>query len=126
MHPEAPPPSRPRFIRRDDIQLMVAVAWNDEGRRRGLRPLAWQIGDGDFVHFIGTADAYSPASRQEIIEDWIAELGVADDIDPVHELLRRDGSEMVWTGSIGAIGMQFRFPAPPVTRRLRSSPVPEG
>jgi hypothetical protein len=116
MHPEAPPPSRPRFIRRDDIQLMVAVAWNDEGRRRGLRPLAWQIGDGDFVHFIGTADAYSPASRQEIIEDWIAELGVADDIDPVH----------VWTGSIGAIGMQFRFPAPPVTRRLRSSPVPEG
>jgi hypothetical protein len=113
MHPHSAPPSTPRFLRREDIQLMIAVAWNDEGHRRGLRPLAWEIGDGDFVHFIGTADAYSPANRQAIVEDWIAELGIADDIDPVHALLSADGPDMVWTGSIGAIGIQFRYPAPP-------------
>jgi hypothetical protein len=126
MDPAPPPPSRPRFIRREDIQLMIAVAWNDEGRRRGLRPLAWEIGDGDFVHFIGTADAYSPATRQDIIEDWIAELGVADAIDPVHVPLSRSGPDMVWTGSIGAIGMQFRFPSPPLSAEdARPRPLPE-
>ena len=110
--PDAPHPPRPRFLRREDIELLIAVAWNEEGGRRGLRPLAWRLGDADFVHFIGSADAYTHDSRQEIIEDWIAELGLADSIDPLGPPLDRRGADMVWTGSIGAIGMQFRYPAP--------------
>ncbi|MBP2458387.1 hypothetical protein ABID70_000946 [Clavibacter michiganensis] len=113
MHFEAGPPPRRRFIRRADIELIVALAWNEEGHRRGLRPLAWQIGDGDFVHFIGDADAYAAASRRDIIEDWIAELGVLDAVESSDRPLLRDGPDVVWTGSVGAVGMQFRYPAEP-------------
>nr|WP_228494781.1 hypothetical protein [Clavibacter sp. VKM Ac-2873] len=96
---------------RGDIDLMVAIAWNAEGHQRGLRPLAWAVGDADFVHFIGSADAYSRAARREIIEDWIAELGLADVIDSTAPPLRRVGGDMVWTGAIDTIGMQFHYPA---------------
>jgi hypothetical protein len=100
-----------RAMSREDIELMVAVAWNEEGRQRGLRPLAWQLGDADFVHFIGSADAYSRAARREIIEDWIADLGLADRIDSTVPPLHRIGPDMVWTGTIDAVGLQFRYPA---------------
>lgn len=106
-----------RPLRLEDVELMIAVAWNDEGRRRGLRPLAWQVGDADFVHFTGSADAYAAGSRRDIIEDWIAELGLTDTIDPVIPPLRRVGADMVWTGSIDAVGMRFHYPAGPADPR---------
>ena len=111
MTAEAPMPLGRRWMRRADIELMVAIAWNAEGRTRGLRPLAWEIGDADFVHFIGSADAYSRTARREIIEDWIAELGLADDIDSTAPPLHRVGGDMVWTGAIDSVGVQFRYPA---------------
>ncbi|MFT2707147.1 hypothetical protein [Clavibacter zhangzhiyongii] len=107
---------RPRgrsALSREEIELMVAVAWNDEGLRRGLRPLAWQMGDADFVHFIGSADAYALGSRRGIIEHWIADLGLADSFDPLFPPLHRVGADMVWTGSIDTVGMQFHYPAGP-------------
>jgi hypothetical protein len=100
-----------RPLRLEDIELLIAVAWNDEGSRRGLRPLAWQVGDADFVHVTGSANAYAPASRRDIIEDWIAELGLTDTLDPAVPPLRRVGPDMVWTGSIDAVGMRFHYPA---------------
>jgi len=106
-----------RSMRLEDVELMIAVAWNDEGRRRGLRPLAWRVGDADFVHFRGSADAYAAASRRDIIEDWIAELGLADTLDPVVPPLRRVGPDMVWTGSIDTVGMRFHYPAGPADPR---------
>ncbi|CCE74613.1 hypothetical protein [Clavibacter nebraskensis] len=109
----APMPLGRRSLRRADIELMVAIAWNAEGRTRGLRPLAWEVGDADFVHFIGSADAYSHGARREIIEDWIAELGLADVIDSTAPPLHREGADMVWTGAIDSIGMQFHYPAEP-------------
>jgi hypothetical protein len=115
------PLGRRRAMSRADIELMVAVAWNAEGRLRGLRPLAWVIGDADFVHFTGNADAYSRAARREIIEDWIAELGLADLIDATAPPLQRVGRDMVWTGSIDSIGMQFRYPAEDDERRPSAS-----
>lgn len=111
MTAEAPTPLGPRSMGRADIELMVAMAWNAEGRQRGLRPLAWEIGDADFVHFIGSADAYTRAARREIIEDWIAGLGLADVIDSTAPPLHRVDGDMVWTGSIDTIGMQFHYPA---------------
>jgi hypothetical protein len=111
MTAEAPMPLGRRSMRREDIELMVAIAWNAEGRQRGLRPLAWEIGDADFVHFIGSADAYSRPARREIIEDWIAELGLADAIDSTAPPLHRVGGDMVWTGAIDSVGMQFHYPA---------------
>jgi len=102
-----------RSMRLEDVELMIAVAWNDEGRRRGLRPLAWQVGDADFVHFTGSADAYAAASRRDIIEDWIAELGLTDVLDPADPPLRRVGPDMVWTGRIDAVGLRFHYPAGP-------------
>jgi hypothetical protein len=100
-----------RSMTRQDIELMLAVAWNAEGIRRGLRPLAWQVGDADLVHFIGSADAYSPAARREIIEDWIADIGLTDTIDATAPPLHRIGPDMVWTGSIDSVGMRFHYPA---------------
>jgi hypothetical protein len=113
MSTEAHRPRGLAALSREEIELMVALAWNDEGLRRGLRPLAWQMGDADFVHFIGSADAYAPSSRREIIEDWIAALGLADHVDPIHPPLHRVGAEMVWTGSIDTVGIQFHYPAGP-------------
>jgi len=111
MSPDGPLPLGRRSMRREDIELMVAIAWNAEGQQRGLRPLAWEVGDADFVHFIGSADAYSRPARREIIEDWIAELGLADVIDSTAPPLHRVGGDMVWTGAIDTIGMQFHYPA---------------
>jgi hypothetical protein len=113
MRPQPPSPRPPRALGRAQLELMIGVAWNAEGTRRGLRPLAWRIGDGDLVHFIGSADAYARSARREIVEDWIADLGLADVVDPVHPPLRRRGADMVWTGSIDTVGVQFHYPVDP-------------
>jgi hypothetical protein len=110
---QPPSPIPRRALSRSQLELMVGVAWNAEGTRRGLLPLAWRIGDGDLVHFIGSADAYAAESRREIIEDWIAGLGLVDSLDPVNPALHRRGGDMVWTGSIDSVGLQFHYPVDP-------------
>jgi hypothetical protein len=101
----------PRAATRRDIELMIAVAWNEDGARRGLSPLAWHLGDTDYVLFIGHADAYAREVRRDIVEARIADLGLADAIDVFHEPLARRGSDMVWTGEIDGIGIQLSYPA---------------
>jgi hypothetical protein len=103
----------PRTPTRADIELMIAVAWNDDGAKRGLLPLSWQLGTVDFVHFIGTADAYAHDRRRDVVEDWIASYGLADNIDPATSPLKQRGPHMIWTGDIDCIGVELRYPAMP-------------
>ncbi|RII94627.1 hypothetical protein DZF95_03580 [Clavibacter michiganensis] len=105
------PPIPPRAPTRHDIEVMIAVAWNDEGARRGLLPLAWKLGPDDFVHFIGSATAYASESRKDVIEDWIAALGLADNIDLNTSPLHQRGPDMIWAGHIDGIGIEFSYPA---------------
>jgi hypothetical protein len=101
----------PKAPTRDDVELMIAVAWNADGATRGLLPLSWHLGADDFVHFIASADAYARECRREIIESWIASFGFADDIDPIISPLNRRGADMIWTGDIGGISVEFSYPA---------------
>lgn len=106
-----------RSMTRLDVELIVALAWNDEGARRGLPPLAWHIGEGDYLHFTGDADGYAAEFRQEIVEAWIADIGMADDVELLTDPLRRRGEDMVWSGDVGGIGVEFHYPhAPPSGR----------
>ncbi|OUE23118.1 hypothetical protein [Clavibacter michiganensis] len=101
---------RRRSMTRLDVELIVAVAWNDEGARRGLLPLAWHIGEGEYLHFLGDADGYAVERRQEIVEAWIADIGLADDVQLLSDPLRRRGQDMVWSGDVGGIGVEFHYP----------------
>jgi hypothetical protein len=110
--PDHAPAPAERRITRQSIETSIAVAWNTEGELRGLQPLAWQLGGlWDGVHFAGDADAYAPELRREIIESWIAGLGLADTVDMVEGPLDRRGDDMVWTGSIDDVTFQLRYPA---------------
>ncbi|QIS38469.1 hypothetical protein [Clavibacter capsici] len=100
-----------RSLTRLDVELIVAVAWNEEGARRGLLPLAWGIGEGDYLHFTGSADGYAAERRREIVEAWIADIGLADGVDLLTDPLRRRGSDVVWSGDVGGIGVEFHYPA---------------
>jgi hypothetical protein len=101
-----------RRITRLAIETSVALAWNAEGAIRGLPPLAWQLGGPwEGVHFSGDADAYAPEVRREVIESWIAGLGLADAIDLTDGPLARRGDDMVWTGVIDEVVFELRYPA---------------
>ncbi|KDP92145.1 MULTISPECIES: hypothetical protein [Clavibacter] len=101
-----------RRITRLAIETSVAMAWNAEGAIRGLPPLAWQLGGPwEGVHFSGDADAYAPEARREVIESWIAGLGLADAIDLTDGPLARRGEDMVWTGAIDEVVFELRYPA---------------
>jgi hypothetical protein len=107
-----PPVERP--ITRLAIETSVALAWNTFGDSKGLRPLAWSVGDAlDGVHFAGDADAYAAELRCDIVESWIAALGLADQIDITDEPLHREGSNMVWIGSLDGVTFRFSYPATP-------------
>jgi hypothetical protein len=117
IRPDSPLP--PRAPTRRDIELMIAVAWNDDGAKRGLLPLAWRLGSDEFLHFAGSAEAYAHGRRQEIIEEWIAALGLVDDIDPLSPPLHQRAQDMIWTADIDGIGVgvgvgvgvEFSYPA---------------
>jgi hypothetical protein len=99
-------------ITRMAIETSIAVAWNAAGARRGLSPIAWRLGSpDDGVHFAGDADAYAPELRQDIIEAWIASLGLADEFNYYDEPLGQCGSNMVWTGTIDSVTFQLSYPA---------------
>ena len=101
-----------RRITREAIETSIAMAWNAEGEIRGLPQLAWQLGGPwEGVHFSGDADAYAPELRREIIESWIAGLGLADAIDLTDGPLARCGDDMVWTGALDDVVFQLRYPA---------------
>jgi hypothetical protein len=105
-----PPVERP--ITRLGIETSIGLAWNSEGERKGLPPLAWKLGDAfEGVHFAGNADAYALEMRCEIIESWIAALGLADLFDLIDDPLQRVGAEMIWTGTIDGVTFQFSYPA---------------
>jgi hypothetical protein len=102
-----------RRITRQAIETSVALAWNAEGEIRGLPPLAWQLGGPwEGVHFSG--DAYAPELRREVIEAWIAGLGLADTIDPTDGPLTRRGDDMVWTGALDEVVFELRYPVDPL------------
>ncbi len=101
-----------RRITRLAIETSVALAWNAEGAIRGLPPLAWQLGGPwEGVHFSGDADAYAPEARREVIEAWIAGLGLADAIDLTDGPLARRGEDMVCPGAIDEVVFELRYPA---------------
>ncbi|OUE10268.1 hypothetical protein CMsap09_15070 [Clavibacter michiganensis] len=101
-----------RRITRQGIETSVALAWNAEGALRGLPPLAWRLGGPwEGVHFSGDADAYAPEVRREVVEAWIAGLGLADAIDPTDGPLARHGDDMVWTGALDDVVFELRYPA---------------
>jgi hypothetical protein len=101
-----------RRITRQAVETSIALAWNAEGELRGLAPLSWQLGGPwEGVHFAGDADAYACEMRREIIESWIAGLGLADAIDLTDRPLVRVGPDMVWTGVIDDVVFQLRYPA---------------
>lgn len=103
-----------RPITRLDIETSIGLAWNAAGEKIGLPPLAWRLGDpGDGIHFVGVADAYAPELRCEIVELWIAILGLADHIDFLNDPLRQEGTEMIWTGALDGVMFQFSYPAAP-------------
>ncbi|WP_317229835.1 hypothetical protein [Clavibacter sp. MX14-G9D] len=101
-----------RRITREGIETSVALAWNAEGALRGLPPLAWRLGGPwEGVHFSGDADAYAPEVRREVVEAWIAGLGLADAIDLTDGPLARRGDDMVWTGALDDVVFELRYPA---------------
>ena len=101
-----------RRITRLAIETSIGLAWNAEGAIRGLPPLAWQLGGPwEGVHFSGDADAYAPEVRREVIESWIAGLGLADAIDLTDGPLARRGDDMVWTGALDDVVFELRYPA---------------
>ena len=101
-----------RRITRLAIETSIGLAWNAEGEIRGLPPLAWQLGGPwEGVHFSGDADAYAPEVRREVIESWIAGLGLADAIDLTDGPLARRGDDMVWSGAIDEVVFELRYPA---------------
>lgn len=101
-----------RRITRQGVETSIALAWNAEGALRGLPPLTWQLGGAwEGVHFAGDADAYAPGMRRDIIESWIAGLGLADAIDATDGPLARRGDQMVWTGALDDVVFELRYPA---------------
>jgi hypothetical protein len=107
---EHTPTDRP--ITRQAIETSIAIAWNAEGAIRGLPPLAWRLGGPwEGVHFSGDADAYAPELRRDIVESWIAGLGLADSIDLTDGPLALRGDDMVWTGALDEVVFELRYPA---------------
>jgi hypothetical protein len=107
---EHAPTERP--ITRQGIETSIAIAWNAEGARRGLPPLAWRLGEPwEGIHFSGDADAYAPELRRDIVESWIAGLGLADAIDLTDGPLALRGRDMVWTGALDEVVFELRYPA---------------
>jgi hypothetical protein len=101
-----------RRITRQAVETSIALAWNAEGALRGLPPLAWQLGgQWEGVHFAGNADAYACEMRREIIESWIAGLGLADAVDLTDGPLVHEGDHMVWTGVLDDVVFQLRYPS---------------
>jgi hypothetical protein len=99
-------------ITRLGIETSIGLAWNEAGDHAGLSPLAWKLGDPcDGIHFVANADAYALELRRDIVEAWIAALGLADHFDLIDDPLHRVGTEMVWTGTIDSVTFQFRYSA---------------
>ena len=106
---DRPPIERP--ITRLGIETSIALAWNTVGQKQGLPPLTWRLGDPyEGIHFVGDADAYASKLRRDIVETWIAALGLSDHITPLDEPLRQTGTTMIWTGTIDGVTFQFHYP----------------
>jgi hypothetical protein len=111
---EARTPFPPRIVTKAGIDTAVGAAWNLDGAQRGLLPLAWHLGDLDTAHFVGNANAYAPRLRRDIVEAWIADLGLVDDIiGLIHGPLQRAGSTLIWNGAVDGVSFQFSYPAGP-------------
>ncbi|MFS4506150.1 hypothetical protein ACMA46_07925 [Clavibacter sp. Sh2141] len=105
-------PSVEQPITRLGRETSIALAWNAFGTQAGLSPVAWKLGEpGDGIHFTADADAYAPDLRCDIVEAWIAALGLADQFDLTDDPLRRAGTRMIWTGTIDGVTFQFHYPA---------------
>jgi hypothetical protein len=105
-------PPLERVVTRIDLETSIALTCNTAGAAQNLPPIAWRLGDAwDGVNLIGDANAYAPDRRREIVESWIAALGLADEIDTVIEPLQQEGSDMVWTSTMDGITFQLTYPA---------------
>jgi hypothetical protein len=106
-------PAVDRVITRIGLETQVALTCNSAGAAVGLSPLAWRLGDAwDGVDLVGDADAHATELRQDIIESWIAALGLADEVTLLDEPLQRSGASMIWTGTMDGITYQLSCPTP--------------
>jgi hypothetical protein len=105
-------PPLERIVTRIDLETSIALTCNTAGAAHNLAPIAWRLGEAwDGVNLIGDANAYAPDLRRDIVESWIAALGLADDLDTVIEPLQQEGSNMVWTSTMDGITFQLTYPA---------------
>ncbi|MFT7767018.1 hypothetical protein [Clavibacter tessellarius] len=94
------------------VESTFSAVWNAAGAERGLLPLSWHLADPwSGAHFAASAAGHPEQHRREIVESWIVQLGLVDEVDPLTEPLKRCGDEMVWTGSVDGVTFQLTYPA---------------